>query len=57
MVLVAEGEMLDVDVGNNGGTENIDGNVTSAHLLVTFDVTQHESVEFGELDEQYPQRP
>lgn len=56
-MLVAEGEALDVDEGNNGGTEKIDGNVTLVHLFVTFDVTQHESVEFGELDAQYPQRP
>ena len=55
--MVAEGDALDVDEGNSGGTEKIEGKVTSSHRLVTFEVTQHESVEFGELDAQYPQRP
>lgn len=51
-VLLADGEPLDVDEGNNGGTEKIDGRVTPVHRLVTLEVTQHESVAFGELDAQ-----
>lgn len=56
-VLLAEGEVLDVGEGNSGGMENIWGKVTPLHLLVTFDVTQHESVAFGELDAQYLHNP
>lgn len=56
-VLLAEGEVLDVAEGNSGGMENIWGRVTPLHLLVTFDVTQHESVAFGELDAQYLHKP
>ncbi len=56
-VLVAEGEVLDVAEGNNGGIENMAGKVTPLHLPVTFDVTQHESVALGELDAQYRHRP
>ena len=56
-VLLAEGEVLDVAEGNSGGIENIWGRVTPLHLLVTFDVTQHESVAFGELDAQYLHKP
>ena len=51
-MLVADGEVLEVDDGNSGGTEKIEGRVTPSHRLVTFDVTQHESVAFGELDAQ-----
>lgn len=56
-VLLAEGEVLDVAEGNSGGMENILGRVTPLHLLVTFDVTQHESVALGELDAQYLHKP
>lgn len=50
-VLFAE-ELLDVGDGNSRGTGKIDGNVTCWHRLVTFEVTQQESVAFGELNAQ-----
>ena len=57
VVLDADGKAEEVEEGNNGGTENIGGIVTPSHRLVTFEATQQESVEFGELSAQYPHRP
>lgn len=52
VVLDADGEAEEVEEGNNGGTENIDGMVTPSHRLVTCEATQQESVAFGELSAQ-----
>ena len=54
---VAEGVLLAVVDGNNGGIDDSVGKVTPWHRLFTFDPIQHESVAFGELDAQYPQSP
>jgi hypothetical protein len=48
----AVGKAVEVEDGNNGGTENIGGKVTPSHRVVTSDATQQESVAFGELDAQ-----
>ena len=37
--------------------EVVEGKVTPGHRLVTLDAEQQESVAFGELVAQYPQRP
>ena len=49
--------MDEVDEGKSGGMEDVDGRVTPVHRRVTLDAAQQESVAFGELDAQYPQRP
>jgi len=56
--LVAVGVALDVELGNKGGIEvaNV-GKVTPLHRVVTLELMQQESVAFGELVPQYPQRP
>lgn len=56
-MLEAEEILLDVEDGNRGGIEKIEGRVTPTHREVTLDATQQESVAFSELDAQYPQRP
>ena len=48
-LLVAVGVLLEVEEGNSGGRDAVDGNVTPGHLLVTLDPTQQESVALGEL--------
>ena len=47
-----DGLGLDVEEGNKGGRDVVDGRVTPGHILLTLDAAQHESVEFGELDAQ-----
>lgn len=57
-VLDADGDgTAEVEDGNNGGTENIGGIVTSSHRAMTFEATQQESVALGELAPQYPHKP
>ena len=57
--LLEEAVGLDVEVedGKSGGIEVEEGKMTPGHRFVTFEAAQHESVAFGELDAQYPQRP
>ena len=47
----------DVDDGKRGGIDVKDGSVTPEHLLFTLAPSQQESVAFGELEAQKPQRP
>lgn len=54
---VAAGAPADVVEGKNGGMLEMIGKVTPEQRFVTFDPTQQESVAFGELEAQYPQRP
>lgn len=49
---------VEVEEGTIGGKVAVDvGSVTSAHRLAALEFEQQESVELGELDEQYPHRP
>ena len=54
---MADGLVVDVDDGKRGGIEVVDGRVTPGQRLVTFDVSQQESVALGELVAQKPHRP
>ncbi len=57
-VLVPVGDEVALAVVNRGGIEvTLAGIVYPVHMPVTFDMAQHESVELGELEAQYPQRP
>ena len=47
-----------VDVGNKGGIVDVSvGKTNPEQRLLTLEAAQHESVAFGELAAQYPQRP
>lgn len=52
-----DGVLDDVDVGKSGGIENMVGSLTFEHRDSTLEVTQHESVAFGELAPQYVHKP
>ena len=56
-VAVVEAEVEEVEEGNSGGIETVDGSGMPVHRLLTLASTQQESVAFGELVEQNAQRP
>ena len=56
-VAEAEAEAEDVEEGNSGGIETVEGWGMPVHRLLTLESTQQESVAFGELVAQNAQRP